>query len=126
MILGVMVGGALGALARYLTTLFMQQALQPSALASLPVATFCVNLIGSFLLSFLLYSNYFEISPVLRTAIGTGFIGSLTTFSTFELESQQLFVKGQWLMALSYLLSSVALGFLAILLGKVLANQLNA
>lgn len=115
-ILGVMVGGALGALCRYLVnTAFVGSGF------NLPVATFSVNIVGSFLLSLLLFSSLPNLSTELKTAIGTGFLGALTTFSTFEVETFQLFDKGQWLLGLSYSVGSFVIGLLAVLLGRWVA-----
>jgi CrcB protein len=121
--LGVILGGAIGALSRHLANMVFQTAFQGTVLATYPLATLSVNLFGSCLLSFLFYSHYFHISPSLKTAIGTGFIGALTTFSTFELETFQLIDRGEWLIALLYLCGSVALGLAAIWLGRWLAFQ---
>lgn len=117
-ILGVMLGGALGALCRYLASLALVG-------SSFPLATFSVNIAGSFLLSLLLFSNLPNLSPELKTAIGTGFLGALTTFSTFEVETFNLFDKGQWLLGLSYSLGSFIVGLLAVLLGRWVALTQN-
>lgn len=115
MIVGVMVGGALGALCRYLAGLVLTS-------SSFPVATFSVNLIGSFLLALLLFSSA-QLSPTLKTAIGTGFLGALTTFSTFEVETFQLLEGGRWSAALIYSLGSFLGGLGAVFLGRWVALQ---
>lgn len=114
-----MVGGALGALCRYLVNMMFQG----SGLGIYPFATFTVNIVGSFLLSFLLF-NTAQLPDELKTAIGTGFLGSLTTFSTFELETFSLLDKGQWSVAVAYSTLSLVLGLLAVLLGRYAARQL--
>ena len=119
-ILGIMVGGALGALCRYLVnTAFVGSSLP------FPTATFIVNMAGSFLLSLLLFSSLPSLSPELKTAIGTGFLGALTTFSTFEVETFKLFDEGQWLLGLSYSLGSFLVGLVAVLLGRWVALSQN-
>ena len=80
---------------------------------------------GSFLLSLLLYATP-PLSPTLRTAIGTGFIGSLTTFSTFELETEALARNGLGVQATFYLFGNLVLGFGAVLLGRWVAGWLSA
>ena len=115
MILGVMAGGALGAVCRYLVNVSFQGS------SVFPVATFTVNILGSFLLSFLLFNTALALPTELKTAVGTGFLGALTTFSTFELETFALFDKGLWHVALFYSLGSLAAGLLAVLLGRWVA-----
>ncbi len=118
---GVMVGGALGALCRYLAN----AAFLGAGSSAFPLATFTVNIVGSFLLSFLLFNTAVALPAELKTAIGTGFLGALTTFSTFELETFSLLDKGQWLIAALYSLGSVGVGLLAVLLGRWAALQLT-
>ena len=81
------IAGSLGAILRYLIgiSLFTH--------SSFPYATLCINLIGSFLLAWLT-TRFFKrtsLSPVMKTAIATGFVGSFTTFSTLSVETVQLF-----------------------------------
>jgi fluoride exporter len=116
-----MAGGALGALARHLTNVCFQWLLKGSSLVGYPFSTLSVNVLGSFALSFLFFSNFFGASTTLKLAVGTGFIGAFTTFSTFELETLQLVQKGEYLLALLYIFGSVLLGFGAVVLGRYLA-----
>jgi fluoride exporter len=120
-----MMGGALGALARYLSNLFFQLLFKGSPLEGYPFSTFTVNMVGSFVLSFLFFANYFGLPNPLKLAIGTGFIGAFTTFSTFELETLQLVQKGEYTLAMLYVVGSVLLGFIAVLLGRYLALQVT-
>jgi fluoride exporter len=124
--IAVMVGGAFGALARYLSNLLFQLLLKGNPLASYPLSTFTVNIVGSFVLSFLFFANYFGLPNATRLAIGTGFIGAFTTFSTFELETLQLVQKGEYVLAALYGVGSVLLGFAAVLLGRYLALQVTS
>lgn len=125
LILGIMIGGAIGAVSRYLTTLWVQRSLGSSPLSHFPLGTLTVNLVGAFLLSFLIFSDYFGLNQNFKTAIGTGFLGALTTFSTFELESFELISNGSYLLALSNIFGSVLLGLIAVVLGHKLAIFLN-
>ncbi len=117
-----MSGGALGALCRYLTGIALQGVTKTT---NFPLATLVVNVAGSFLLSILFHLSTYQISPTLRLAIGTGFLGALTTFSTFELETYALIHKHNYLHAAIYLLGNLLLGFSAILLGRYLVLRLN-
>ncbi len=125
LILGVMLGGALGALSRYLFTNVVQGALQGGSYAGFPLATLLVNVVGSFLLAFVTELGLRGlVSPAARVAVGTGFLGALTTFSTFELESQLLVREGELMRASAYVLGNLAVGYLAILAGRAAALRL--
>lgn len=120
-ILVVGIGGALGAIARYLINI--------SPLANLfekfPFPTFFINITGSFLIGFLLilFTDKFAINDNLRLAIIVGFLGAFTTFSTFELEIWELIKGNQFPTAFLYLFLSVVVGFIGILSGVWLAKR---
>jgi len=84
-ILLVMIGGGLGAVSRYLITLLSSRLYG----SSFPWGTLFVNLSGCFLIgvSFALAEYRNILSPSARLFIMTGFLGGLTTFSTYALES---------------------------------------
>jgi len=126
LILGVMLGGALGALTRYATTNLVQGALQTGGFAGFPLATLIVNVVGSFLLAFVTELGLRGLlSPSARIAVGTGFLGALTTFSTFELESQLLVREGEWLRAGAYVLANLVIGYAAVLAGRAAALKMT-
>lgn len=87
--------------------------------------TILVNLVGCFLLGFLTYFwlNFREVASWLSLGLGTGFVGSFTTFSSFCLDNIKLFLAGQVGLALGYLILSVAGGWLAAKLGILLGIQ---
>ena len=118
-IVGIMVGGALGALSRYGVTLLVQHFAQYTPLATFPLGTMLVNVAGSFLLALLLFSS--NLSPLLKATIGTGFLGSFTTFSTFEVETFTLIQAGFSVKASLYVLGSILAGFLGVVLGRLTA-----
>ena len=115
------VGGALGSVARFLVNVSPIQKL----FSSFPAATFSVNVIGSFLIGFLLiiFADRIEISENLRFAVMVGFLGAFTTFSTFELEIWALVKEDNYFTALAYLILSVALGFFGLVAGIWLARK---
>ena len=126
LIIGIMIGGAIGAASRYLATLWVQRGLGSSQFSYLPLGTLTVNLLGAFILSFLLFSDYFGLNQSFKAAIGTGFLGALTTFSTFELESYELIISGRYLLAFTNLFGSLFLGLIAVILGHRLAMLINS
>ena len=120
-ILSVAVGGAFGATARYLINI--------SPLANVfekfPLPTFFINVVGSFLIGFLLVllTDKFASGENLRLALTVGFLGAFTTFSTFELEIFELVRERYFTMAFVYLLLSVSIGFVGVLAGVWLAKK---
>lgn len=90
-------------------------------LVQLPMGTLLANLLGGFLMGGVLaWSQAGTLSPELKLLIATGFLGGLTTFSTFSAESFQLLGKGQYAWGMAHLASHVlgsvsmtALGFIS-------------
>jgi Integral membrane protein possibly involved in chromosome condensation len=103
--------GMLGAVARYAVELLIHT-------GSFPLATLIINVTGCFLLAFIVQFLIWMpwLSAQTITLMGTGFVGSFTTFSTFALESAQL-IRIHPLIAISYILASVIGGLLAAILG---------
>lgn len=122
LLLAVGVGGVLGTGARYGLALL----LPPSD--GWPVATLAANLLGAFLLGFLLEAlqRRGEETPrtvLLRLGLGTGVLGAFTTFSSLALEVERLLAGGAPAQAVGYLALSLAGGFLACLAGVLLAAR---
>ena len=89
-IISIIFGGALGALARYLLSVAINNIFSHFYMGTL----FC-NILGSFLAGFLfplLKPNSLE-----HLFVFIGFLGSLSTFSTYSLESLQLLQKGKYI-----------------------------
>src|SRR5699024_950548 len=84
-----------------------------------PYATFIVNVIGCFFIGFFMNNRRLKhfLHPHVLTGIQTGFIGSFTTYSTFAMETIQLWHKHQQFLAISYVLMSVFGGALCYVLG---------
>lgn len=80
--------------------------------------TLFVNVLGSFALGFLLYEARYSgiISKRSRIVVGTGFLSSFTTYSTFALEAVGFGIAGAGYVATSY-----TLGFAGVLAGRWLA-----
>ncbi|MEC0124774.1 fluoride efflux transporter FluC [Paenibacillus pabuli] len=116
------IGGLLGTLCRYGVQLSM-----PAANDGFPWAVLLINAIGSLFLGwFFTIAVPGKITPQLRLAIGTGFTGALTTFSTFTLDMVRLSGGGMWGKAAIYLVVSLLAGLLLCALGiKVGQRMLN-
>lgn len=120
-ILSVAIGGSLGAVARYLINI--------SPLATVfdkfPFPTFVINIVGSFLIGFLMIvlADKIEVNENLRMAIIVGFLGAFTTFSTFEMEIFGLMRERQLLIAFLYLFLSVLIGFVGVMAGVALGRR---
>jgi fluoride exporter len=82
-----------------------------------PWATFTVNIVGAFLLGYFVtrLQERLPVSAYRRPLLGTGFCGALTTFSAMQLELLRMLDGGHVGMAFAYALSSVAAGFLAVI-----------
>ncbi|CAN7406784.1 fluoride efflux transporter CrcB [Rossellomorea sp. LjRoot5] len=101
----VAIGGFFGAMSRFgISRLFKKY-----DHSDFPYATLFVNLVGSFLLGYLIGSEIAETGILL---LGTGFLGSFTTFSTFKLENIQLHSDKKWKPLITYLLLSYSIGIL--------------
>nr|WP_045235295.1 fluoride efflux transporter CrcB [Deinococcus pimensis] len=119
-----MVGGALGALARFLVGALSAALVARSALAGWPWATLGVNVLGSFLLSLLVtLVSRGLVDPRWRLWLGTGFLGAFTTFSTFSLEADDLARRGEPGVAALYVVLSVGLGLLGVLAGRLVGTR---
>ncbi len=91
-----------------------------------PLGTFLINVSGSFLLGMiggLLADRALPHADVIRLALGTGFCGGFTTFSTFEYETHALFEDGVWLPAVTNMFASLFVGLLAVRFGVVAAKS---
>ena len=119
-LLAVGTGGFLGATSRFALSGWIQR----MAGSSFPYGTLTVNVLGSFLIGFLLL--YFEqsIAPHQKALIMTGFLGALTTFSTFSLETVLMLQQNLYLRALSNISLNVLLCAMATLLGMMLFRRI--
>lgn len=120
--LWICLGGALGTGCRYLVGLGAARALG----TGFPYGTLAVNVLGSFLLTFLmtLAMSTEWISPTLRLVLATGFLGGFTTYSSFNYETLKLFQTGGITMAALNLLLTVGTCLGVGLLGMFLASKL--
>src|SRR5215510_2476726 len=116
----VCLAGAAGTGARYLLGGWVQRTLA----VSFPFGTITVNVIGSFLISIIMYLGLEKqvISPDLRVVLVTGVLGGFTTYSSFNYETLRLVQDGAWVLALLNLGATTAACLAAGGIGLVLAR----
>ena len=112
-------GGGVGSIFRYLTSVFTDKYFQ----GVFPWATFLVNVVGCLIIGFLVgvLTKHQVGNSQLKLLFITGFCGGFTTFSAFALENIKLFQSGNSLLALLYIALSVTLGILAVWVGIMLS-----
>ena len=117
LLLVVFIGGGIGAVLRW----SISTATLKKFHHIFPVGTFIINISGSFLIGVIftlaLYDNY----QLLNLFLITGLLGGYTTFSTYELETAQIFKKNKS-AAIIYWLGSVTAGIIVACVGVFLAG----
>jgi CrcB protein len=120
MVLAVTCGGVIGTLLRFAVATWVGTQWP----RHFYLATLAVNLLGCLLIGYL-YAVFLtrpDISPELRGALIIGFLGALTTFSSFSLDALRLLESGQVATAFGYIGTSVLGGLLATWAGLALAR----
>jgi CrcB protein len=114
--------GALGTISRYLVGLWARAVLG----TAFPYGTLIVNVAGCFLIALVseLALSTTLVSPAVRLTLTTGFLGGLTTYSTFNYETTSLLCERAWATGLANIGVTFALCFAAGLLGLTLARRL--
>jgi CrcB protein len=114
-------GGALGSIARYLVSGWMQAI---SRNATFPLGTLTVNVVGCFVIGFLaqLAESWGMFTSEARAFVFIGILGGFTTFSTFGNETYNLAHSGEMASALANVGANVILGLLAVWLGHITAS----
>jgi CrcB protein len=116
------VGGALGSIVRYL----VGSTIGSRVGVRFPYGTMVVNLTACLIIGFSLtfFSKRADVAPTRRFLVTVGFIGSYSTFSTFEWETFSELRSGAFALASAYALGSVAMGLVATWCGVALADAL--
>ncbi|QSX35279.1 fluoride efflux transporter CrcB [Shewanella avicenniae] len=110
-------GGAGGAVLRYSISIFMIQLFG----TSFPFGTLAVNVLGSFLLGAIsALAQLSHISPEVKALFGVGFMGALTTFSTFSNETLLLIQAGELFKASLNVALNLGICLLMVYLGQQL------
>ena len=114
MLAAIALGGALGAPARYGVAQLVHV-----ANGGFPLATFCINVSGSFALGLVVVVllDRFPTTRHVRPFVATGFLGAYTTYSTFAVETDVLVKDGHAAVAIAYAVASLVAGFLAVWAG---------
>ena len=122
-LLAVGFGAFLGAVLRWVLGLLLNP-----LFPTLPLGTLSANLLGGLLMGIAMgvFAQYGALSPATRLFIGTGFLGGLTTFSTFSSETITLLLRQQyaWTVAIisAHLFGTLAMTVAGLSLVRVLTR----
>lgn len=121
-LIAVFLGGGIGSVLRYLLGAIFGKNFE----TVFPFATFLINITGSLFLGFVLglFMAKTNVNTQLKLFLTVGVAGGFTTFSTFTVETFNLFKDGHNYLALIYPISSIIIGFGAVLAGFYLARTI--
>ena len=113
-------GGGLGSIFRYLTSVFATKYFQ----TNFPLGTFAVNIIGCLIIGILLslFERQHLTNPDLKFLLITGFCGGYTTFSAFAADNINLFQSDNSLTAFIYIATSIIVSLFAVWLGLLITK----
>ena len=124
LLLAVALGGAVGAIARYLSSAWFARAFG----TGFPFGTLFVNVAGSFVMAVIveLLATKLSASLELRAFLAVGLLGSFTTFSSFSYDVAVLYERGNLLAAGGYMGASVTMSLLALFSGLWITRAILA
>lgn len=120
-VLIVAIGGSIGAAARYILSTWAAERFG----SDFPYGTLIVNMIGCFIIGafMVLVTERVIANPYWRLLVAVGFVGGLTTFSSFSYETLKLMEDAQHQWAVYNLLANLVVGFFATWLGMTVAKS---
>jgi len=122
LILFVGAGGFFGAISRFL----IATGVQKFSGSFFPLGTLAVNVLGSFIIGLAAMFFAQSVQPEYKAFVVTGFLGALTTFSTFSLENVNMLQDGEFTRFGINILLNVTLSITATLLAVILFKRLYA
>jgi CrcB protein len=122
-VLFLLAGGAIGTGLRYYISGLAYRVFD----WTFPVGTFVVNVFGSFVIGLLwglFEEGHLNISPNIRTFLFIGILGGFTTFSSYMLETLNLFRDGETRLAFYNLLANNIIGIVLVFTGYLVAREI--
>jgi CrcB protein len=119
-VLQVALGGALGAVLRYLTGIGL---IRLFGHTQMPLGVLTVNILGSFAMGLFITAAAHRGLTHLSPLVATGILGGFTTFSAFSLEAVTLYERGALGLAALYILANLTLSIAALFAGMALARS---
>lgn len=121
-ILAISIGASIGAVGRWLLSLWLNK-----VFLFIPLGTLLANLVGGYLIgvAFALFANHPSWPAEWRLLVITGFLGGLTTFSTFSIETVSLLQQEKWLWAVMQINLHVLGSLIMTLMGLATVSYLR-
>ena len=116
------IGGFIGAVLRYVVSTWIQN----GGGETFPYGTLAVNVIGSFLLSLIMFSSEHLgiFNDQTRMFLTIGLLGAFTTMSTFSYETFKLFEKGEMILLTKYVVGTIVFTLLAVYLSRIIVGAI--